>query len=84
MNEAVVVEHTKEALIVRFNRPKERNPLSIFVLEKLDSILDSTDPTTERIIFTGAAEVFASGADLREIAQVTEKNARKFALRGQI
>jgi enoyl-CoA hydratase/carnithine racemase len=37
----------------------------------------------ERMIFTGVGNVFASGADLREIAGVSGDNAREFALRGQ-
>ncbi len=49
--------------------------------EILDEV--SEDLTIETIIFTGKADVFASGADLREIAEVTKDTAREFALRGQ-
>ena len=55
------------------------------VLEELFRILVNveTDESTERVIFTGANDVFASGADLREIATVAAGDARDFALRGQ-
>ena len=70
-------------MIVRFTRPEIRNPLSVFVLEELRDVIGSIDEACERLIFTGTGEVFASGADLREIAGVTADNAREFALRGQ-
>ena len=85
MSNALVVERQHETIIIRFNRPAIRSPLSIFVLEELHRILDENvdDSALRTIIFTGAADVFASGADLREIAQVTTETAREFALRGQ-
>lgn len=71
-------------MIVRFTRPEIRNPLSVFVLEELSAVIGSVDDgACERLIFTGTGEVFASGADLREIAGVTAETARAFAIRGQ-
>lgn len=82
MSKALIVEKLPHAVVVHFNRPAIRSPLSIFVLEELSEILDRTNG--ENIIFTGRKDVFASGADLREIAEVTgETAAREFALRGQ-
>lgn len=84
MKNAVLVEQCDESLIIIFNRPEIRSPLSIFVLEELNEILDeATNKNIETIIFTGKDDVFASGADLREIAAVTSETAREFALRGQ-
>lgn len=85
MTEAILTKKIDEALIIRFNRPEIRSPLSVFVLEKLSQILDeaAADEKLNTIIFTGRENVFASGADLREIAQVTKETARGFALRGQ-
>lgn len=79
----ILIENVNNQLIIRFNNPKERNPLSIEVLEKLNKILDEIPKEIEIVIFTGAADVFASGANLREIAQVTGETAREYALRGQ-
>jgi enoyl-CoA hydratase/carnithine racemase len=81
MSKAIIVEKLPHAVIIQFNRPEIRNPLSIFVLEELHAILDQTGD--ENFIFTGKSDVFASGADLREIAGVTGETAKEFALRGQ-
>jgi len=81
MSKAIIVEKLPHSVIIHFNRPSIRNPLSIFVLEELHDILDQTGD--KHIIFTGKANVFASGADLREIAEVTGETAKEFALRGQ-
>jgi enoyl-CoA hydratase/carnithine racemase len=35
------------------------------------------------VVFTGAGDVFASGADIRELQLLTPDSAREFALRGQ-
>jgi enoyl-CoA hydratase len=85
MSNAFVVENQPEIIIIRFNRPQIRNPLSIFVLEELHQIFDEivNNATLRKIIFTGAADVFASGADLREIAKITKETAPEFAMRGQ-
>ncbi len=82
-------EYTQERIdttaIIRFSRPEMRNPLSISVLEQLHAAVDrlASDDEVERLVFTGENDVFASGADLREIADVTSEGAREFALRGQ-
>lgn len=85
MSDALKIENFPEIIIIRFNRPEIRSPLSIAVLEELHRIVDEikTDVNIKTVIFTGAKDVFASGADLREIAQVTKETARAFASRGQ-
>jgi enoyl-CoA hydratase len=81
MSNALEIERRGGATIVRFIRPEIRSPLSVFVLEELAEIVGKADG--ERMIFTGTGNVFASGADLREIAAVTPEGAREFGLRGQ-
>lgn len=85
MSNAILTEHISDALVVRFNRPEMRNPLSVAVLEALDRILKETadDRSVRKIVFTGTDGVFASGADLREIANITSSDAAAFARRGQ-
>ena len=78
----ISVETSSTHKIIRFIRPKERNPLSIAVLAELHQILDETDDEII-LIFTGSEDIFASGANLREIAKVTDANAKEFALFGQ-
>jgi len=85
MNKGFIAEVRGSAVIIRFDRPEIKNPLSVAVLDGLAEILttvkDSAD--VERVIFTGSADVFASGADLREIDAITAVTARNFAVRGQ-
>ena len=85
MSNALHVEKLSGSVLIRFDRPEARSPLSIAVVEDLREILSETtkDAAVERIIFTGGADVFASGADLREIAAVDADSAREFAERGQ-
>ena len=80
MSDDLRIEDVGSARIVHFTRPEIRNPLSIAVLEQLDRIVSSD---CELLIFTGTDTVFASGANLREIAAVTADNVHEFALRGQ-
>jgi enoyl-CoA hydratase len=82
---AILVEEKDQSIIIRFNRPEVRSPLSIAVLERLSKIIAEMEGRTvvERVIFTGIGDVFASGADLREIAVVDGNGAREFAMRGQ-
>ncbi len=80
----IFLEIKQDIAIIHFNRPKERNPLSVKALEKLDKIISSLTPTIRAFIFIGRQDVFASGANLREIAALrTEKQVREFGLRGQ-
>jgi enoyl-CoA hydratase len=85
MSDAIIIENLPNAVIIQFNRPEIRSPLSIFVIDELHEILDKSISNKQipKIIFTGKADVFASGADLREIADVTSETAKEFALRGQ-
>ncbi len=85
MKNALLSEKISGSLIIKFNRPEIRSPLSVFVLNLLDGILCKADKdqTIEKIIFTGTDGVFASGADLREIAALSSDTAREFALKGQ-
>lgn len=81
MSAAVAIERSNACLIVRFTRPEIRNPLSLAVLDELDSIFEGLDAAVTALIFVGTDDIFASGANLREIAKV--EDARAFARRGQ-
>jgi enoyl-CoA hydratase/carnithine racemase len=86
MSNSIIVEEIGRSLVVKFNRPEIRNPLSIEVIQSLSLIVSRAEetPKFESLVFTGADDVFASGADLREIANVHGSDeAREFALRGQ-
>lgn len=81
----LVVENNRDALVIRFARPEIRSPLSVRVLDELHRVIDSTvnDEEIGSVVFTGTGDAFASGADLREIAEVSADGAKEFALRGQ-
>lgn len=83
MSNSIITETHSSAFVIRFNRPEIRSPLSVHVLDEIDAILDGIDSEIERLIFTGARGVFASGADLREIAELPVDSVRSFAERGQ-
>jgi enoyl-CoA hydratase/carnithine racemase len=72
-------------VVVRLNRPAERNPLSVATLEELDRLVSTLAPRTDihAIIFTGAGAAFASGANIRELRALTSETASEFARRGQ-
>ncbi|HEV7700426.1 MAG TPA: enoyl-CoA hydratase/isomerase family protein [Pyrinomonadaceae bacterium] len=82
MSNAIQHIRNGDALVIRFTAPEARNPLSRLVLEEISRCLDAVDGVN-KVIFTGVDGVFASGADLREIANVTPEQAGGFAQRGQ-
>ncbi|HEY0079381.1 MAG TPA: enoyl-CoA hydratase/isomerase family protein [Pyrinomonadaceae bacterium] len=81
----VVVETRESVAVVRFNRPAERNPLSVSTLEELDDAFSAliSSASIRAVIFTGAGDIFASGANIRELQSLTPEGAHEFARRGQ-
>ena len=82
MSNSLAVERREGSVIVRFTRPEIRNPLSVDVLDCLREIVDGIGKE-QSLIFTGTDNIFASGADLREISELSAGSAREFSLRGQ-
>lgn len=82
MSNPLIIERREDAAVITFNRPEIRSPLSVEVLETLIEAMGDLSGA-ERLIFTGVGNVFASGADLREIAVVNGDTAREYAERGQ-
>jgi enoyl-CoA hydratase len=82
---AIVVELRASVAIVRLNRPAERNQLSIATLAALDAAVSQLTMRADisAVIFTGTADVFASGANIRELRALQPETAREFAQRGQ-
>ncbi|HEY9403310.1 MAG TPA: enoyl-CoA hydratase/isomerase family protein [Pyrinomonadaceae bacterium] len=84
-----VVVETREAcesiVVIRLNRPAERNHLSVATLEELDRLVSALSARTDisAIIFTGTGDAFASGANIRELSRLTPETASEFARRGQ-
>lgn len=83
MSNAVSLERIENCLVIRLIRPEIRNPLSVEVVEYLTSVVEGVGPSVARVVITGMGNVFAAGADLREIANVSFEEAKGFAERGQ-
>ncbi len=83
--EPIVTEVKDSIAVVRFNRPAQRNPLSRDTLQELKSISSAlmANEDIKAIVFTGTADVFASGADIRELAQLDPATALEFSKLGQ-
>src|SRR6266550_39747 len=82
---AIVTEVNNSIAILRFNRPIKRNPLSLSTLQELERSLSTLLPRENigAIIFTGSNDVFASGADIRELAQLNPASALELSRFGQ-
>jgi len=77
----VLVDHPADGVArITLNRPEVRNALSMAVRERLGALFSElgTDPGTRVIILTGGAQVFAAGADIRDMA---ERGAAEMMLR---
>ncbi|HSI88746.1 MAG TPA: enoyl-CoA hydratase-related protein, partial [Pyrinomonadaceae bacterium] len=83
MSNPLITERVEGALVFRFNRPEIRNPLSVGVLDEIEATLNSARAGTERVVFTGTDNIFASGANLNEIAAIDASRAPEFTKRGQ-
>jgi enoyl-CoA hydratase len=85
IREPIISEVKGSIAVVRFNRPAQRNPLSRDTLQELKRISSVLidDESIKAIVFTGTADVFASGADIRELAQLEPAAALEFSKLGQ-
>ncbi|MGH9900244.1 MAG: enoyl-CoA hydratase/isomerase family protein [Pyrinomonadaceae bacterium] len=81
----VTVETHAGLAVVRLSRPAERNALSSATLDALDEAVSLLKSSSHifAVIFTGTDDVFASGANIRELRLFTPSQALDFARRGQ-
>ena len=82
---SIAVEINDSISVIRFTRPRERNPLSVATLEELQRQFSSlsSNKHIKAIIFTGMDDVFASGANIYEVGSLTPEEALKFSHRWQ-
>jgi enoyl-CoA hydratase len=79
------IESVQKALLIRFDQPEIRNPLSVEVVDFILKSLEQIDAgSVTKVVFTGSGDAFASGANLREIAKLNPASARAFAECGQM
>ncbi len=81
----IIAERDTHVAVICINRPEQRNSLSAATLDELDEAFSSLSARDhlKTIIFTGTQDVFASGADIRELQTLTQDSALEFAKRGQ-
>jgi enoyl-CoA hydratase len=81
----VVTELADSIAIVRFNQPAQRNPLTLDTLHDLKRTTSSLFARNDIhvVIFTGTGDTFASGANIRELAQLDAESALQFSKFGQ-
>ncbi|MES2732196.1 MAG: enoyl-CoA hydratase-related protein [Bacteroidota bacterium] len=68
------------------NRPSKRNALNTKTMDELKIAIQEVydDPTIKGLIVTGEGDqAFVAGADISEIADLTQVNSRKYSERGQ-
>jgi enoyl-CoA hydratase len=73
-------------LTITINRPDKLNALNLATIEDLRNAMQQVydDPTIKGVILTGQGEkAFVAGADISELRELNEVNARKFAENGQ-
>jgi enoyl-CoA hydratase len=81
----LLIEFNDLSAVIRFNRPHSRNALSASTLQLLSHTLDSllSREDLSAVIFTGRDDVFASGADIRELIELNAECAKAFSEMGQ-
>ncbi|HEY0173352.1 MAG TPA: enoyl-CoA hydratase/isomerase family protein [Pyrinomonadaceae bacterium] len=81
----IVEERGGGVAVIRINRPSQRNSLSVETLSSIKTAFGSLSAREDikAVVFTGAGDAFASGADINELRTLAPDTARAFAERGQ-
>lgn len=85
-NTNILSEEKDGILYLTINRESKLNALNFATLEEIRNIFNevSDNKDIKAVIITGSGEkAFIAGADISEIAELNELNARKFAENGQ-
>jgi len=86
MGDTVTFEKKNTIGILKINRPKALNAISVQVIKDLDERLDliDSDRDLRGLIVTGSGDkAFVAGADISEMAKMNSAQSREFAKRGQ-
>jgi len=75
--ETLMVETVEKALVVRLNRPENRNAISMRMMAELVEVLTEANQLkgVSAVIITGNESVFSSGRDLKEAATSSNPSA---------
>lgn len=80
------LQNAENTLIITLDRPEKLNALNTRTLEELKDVIQNSydDDKVKGIIITGSGEkAFVAGADIKELKNLNEVNARKFSESGQ-
>jgi len=82
----LILENVNGIAYLTINRPDKLNALNMETIEEIKATFQGIydDASIHGVIVTGSGEkAFVAGADISEIAQLSELNGRKFAENGQ-
>ncbi|MEO0896219.1 MAG: enoyl-CoA hydratase-related protein [Bacteroidota bacterium] len=86
MYKTILTEKRNNTLVIVLNRPKVLNALKVELLEELyDAVkkLNEDDEVKGAVIIGSGDKAFAAGADISELAELTEEGAMKASQFGQ-
>ena len=84
--EQIAVEVSDRVAVLTLNRPKVLNAMNAALFAELDAALQmlGADDSVRAVIVTGAGEkAFAAGADIEELAAVSQSDGQGLSERGQ-
>ncbi|HEY4152020.1 MAG TPA: enoyl-CoA hydratase/isomerase family protein [Pseudolysinimonas sp.] len=73
----MVVTRSDDRVVVQLNRPEVRNAINQQMVDELHGVCAQLEVEPRILIITGAAGVFASGADIAELRERTSDDALK-------
>lgn len=79
------LEQINSVLLVKINRPKALNALNNLFFDEMNQVLDleGSNPSVKAIIITGLGKAFVAGADIAEMADMTQSEGSAFSAKGQ-
>lgn len=86
MYKNITLDNNQGIATLTINRPDKLNALNIATIEEIKLAFEQIydDESIKAVILTGSGEkAFVAGADISEIAELNEMNARRFAENGQ-
>jgi len=83
--ENLLIEKNDGIGLITINRPKALNALNSATLNELDAALDELrdDASVRVLVITGAGRAFVAGADISEMKDMDEAQARQYGELGQ-
>ncbi|MDZ7263695.1 MAG: enoyl-CoA hydratase-related protein [candidate division KSB1 bacterium] len=81
----LVIERSDAIGIIKINRPESLNALNIETLGEIRDAVTALNNEEEIkvVIFTGEGKAFIAGADIKQMKDMTENDAREFSNLGQ-